>query len=454
MNTKRMGTTMDKTTVPLTVVRTDVEPCRVRLDIEVPVERVRKAYEDTAKAFNQQGRVAGFRPGKVPRPILLRQYGTQIELECRRELIRGGLREALEKEPVEPETTPRIENEDTLRVTPEQSFVFSLSFDVPPTFALPSYKGIHVSRQASVVADAQVEEAISGWLQRRASFAKVERPSQPGDLLKVSYEGTLSEVVDLPEASRFYLSARETWLALREPELIPGTLQGLVGVSAGQTRELQVTFPEAFNDKALAGKQVHYSFLVVEVHGAQIPELTEDLAKAAGAESVQQMRERVRESLKAQQDQADDQSVRQQILTSMLAGLDLPLPPTRLRIASYDTLMRLYDREVRRGATPEQLGQRPEELRRQADEEAARGLKRFYVLQRIAEAEKIEPDMERVNALLQYMATSSQVTPKVLIRRLRENGRLDEVVVSVREDMVLDRLVALADIAGAEGKKE
>lgn len=449
-----MGTTVDKTTEPLSVVRTDVEPCRVKLDIEVPVERVRKTYEDTAKAFNRQGRVAGFRPGKVPRPILLRQYGTQIELECRRELIRGAVREALEKEPVEPETRPRIEDEDKLTVSPERSFVFSLSYDVPPKFDLPAYKGIRVSRQPSVVADAQVDEAIHGWLQRRASFEKVDRASQAGDLLKVSYEGQLGEVVELPETSRFYLSARETWLALREPELIPGTVRGLVGLAAGQTRELDVTFPDAFNDKALAGKKVHYSFSVVEVHGSHVPELTEDLAKAAGAESMQQMRDRVRDNLKAQQEHAEDQAVRQQILTAMLAGLDIPLPPTRLRIASYETLMRLYDREVRRGATPEQLGKRPEELRRLADEEAARSLKRFYVLQRIAQEEKIEPDMERVNALIQYMATSSQVTPKVLIRRLRENGRLDEVVVSVREDMVLDRLVELADVAGSEGKKE
>ena len=449
-----MGTTVDKTTELLTVVRTDVEPCRVKLDIEVPVERVRKAYEDTVKAFNQQGRVAGFRPGKVPRPILLRQYGTQIELECRRELIRTGLREVMEKEPVEPETTPRIEDEDKLTVSPDQSFVFSLSFDVPPTFALPAYKGIRVSRQVSAVGEAQVDEVINGWLQRRAAFEKVDRASQAGDLLKISYEGTLSEVVELPEASRFYLKAHETWLALREPELIPGTLQGLLGLAAGQTRELDTAFPEAFSDKILAGKKVHYSFSVVEVHGSHVPELTEDLAKAAGAESMQQMRERVRDNLKAQQTHAEDQSVRQQILTALLAGMDLPLPPTRLGIASYDTLMRLYDREVRRGATPEQLAQRPEELRRLADEEAARGLKRYYVLQRIALEEKIEPDMERVNSLLQYMATSSQVTPKVLIRRLRENGRLEEVVVSVREDMVLDRLVALADVADAEGKKE
>jgi trigger factor len=445
---------VDKTNEPLTVVRTDVEPCRVKLDIEVPVERVRKVYEDTVKTFNQHGRVAGFRPGKVPRPMLLRQYGKQIEQEARRELVNSGLREALEKEPVEPETRPRVENEDALSVSPDRSFVFSLSFDVPPKFNLPLYKGIHVSRRPSLVGDDQVKEAIDGWLQRRVSFAKVERPSQPGDLLKVSYEGRLDGGAELPEASRFYLSARETWLALREPELIPGTVRGLVGLAAGETRELDAAFPETFNDQALAGKTIHYSFSVVEVQGSQVPELTDDLAKSAGAESVQQMREKVRDNLKAQHDRSEDQSVRQQILTALLAGLDIPLPPTRLRIASYDALMRLYDREVRRGATPEQLQPRADELRRLADEEAVRTLKRFYVLQRIAQEEKIEPDMDRLNDVLQYMAANQDVAPKVLVRRLRESGRLDDVVVSVREEMVLDRLVALAEVAGAEGRKE
>ena len=449
-----MGKTVDTPNSALTVVRTEAEPCRVKLDIEVPVERVHTVYENTVKTFNQHGRVAGFRPGKAPRALLLRQYGPRIDEECRRELLRAALKEALEKEAVQPETTPRIEDEEKLTVSPDRAFVFSLSFDVPPTFALPSYKGLRVSRQAVAVADAQVDEAIQGWLQRRVSFEKVERASSSGDLLKVSYDATLDEPLELPETSRFYLSARDTWLALRPPELIPGTIQGLVGLAAGQTKDLEVAFPADFNDKALAGKAAHYTFTVTEVHGSVVPELTDELAKSAGVESVEQMRDRVRENLKAQQDRAESQSVRQQVLNALIGDLDFALPPTRLRIASYETMMRLYDTEMRRGVTPEQLAPRQDELRRQADTEAVRSLKRFYVLQRIAQEEKIEPDLERVNDLIQYMASAGQVTPKVMVRRLRENGRLDDVVISVREDQVLDRLVELADVAGGDGKKE
>lgn len=449
-----MGATMDKTSAPLTVVRTEPEPCRVKLDIEVPVERVREAYEETLKAFRQQARVPGFRPGKTPKALLLRHYGPQVDEECRRQLVREAVREAVEKESLTPETAPRIEDEESLVVSPDRAFVFSLSFDVPPHFELPEYKGLRLSRSPATVADREVDEMIAEWLQSRTSFEKVERAAQAGDLLKVSYTGTLETPIELPETSRFYLSAQSTWLALREPELIPGTLVGLVGVEPGQSRELAVEFPESFNDKNLAGQRAQYRFEVLEVHGSQVPELTDELAKEAGAESVEAMRDRVRENIQAEKAQAQEQALRQQVLTALLSNLDIPLPATRKRVASYEAMMRLYDREMRRGATQEDLGKRQEQLRAQADEEALQKLKRFYLLARLAEAEKIEPDMQRVQGLIQYMAQSSRVTPKVMVRRLQESDRLEELVVSVRETMVLDRLVELAEVIEVEDKKE
>jgi len=447
-----MGHAVDNSIAPLTVVRTDVEPCRVKLDIEVPVERVRDACKQTERAFNQHGRVAGFRPGKVPRALLLRQYGTRIDQECRQELIRSIVREVLEKEPRQPEAGLRVEDEDKLAVSPDRAFVFSVSFDVAPQVELPQYKGIRVSREVAAVQESQVDEVISSWLQRRTSFEKVDRASQAGDMLKANWEGALAEPVELPEGSRFYLAGRDNWVALREPELIPGTIQGLAGLRAGEKKELDVTFPANFHEKALAGQKAHYVFTLLEVHGAQTPELTDELAKTTGAESVQQMRERVRDNLKAEREHGEEQSVRQQILTALLAGVEIPLPPTRLRQTSYDILMRLYDREIRRGTPQEQLGQRQGELQRMADEEARNSLKRHYVLQRIAEEEKIEPDMERVNGMVHYMAAANQVTPKVLIRRLQESGRLADVMVSVREQMVLERLVQLAEVSSSAVK--
>jgi trigger factor len=447
-----MGHAVDNSIAPPTVVRTDVEPCRAKLDIEVPVERVRKVYNDTEKAFNQHGRVAGFRPGKVPRALLLRQYGSRIDQECRQELIRSCLREVLEKEVARPDGGVRIEDEDKLTLSPDRAFVFSVSFDVAPTFELPAYKGIRVSRQATGVDDAQVNEAIGNWLQRRTSFEKADRASQAGDMVKANWDGTLAEPVELPETSRFYLTGRENWVALRDPELIPGTTVGLAGLRAGEVKELDVTFPANFHEKALAGRNAHYVFTIIEVHGPQTPELTDELAKSAGAESAEQMRERVRDNIKAEQERHQEHSMRQQILTALLAGLDIPLPPARLHQTTYDILMRVYDREIRRGTPQEQLGQRQEELQRQAEQEARHSLKRFYVLRRIAEEEKIEPDNERVNRMIHYMAAANRTAPKVLVRQLQENGRLEDVLVSVREEMVLDRLLALAEVTGNESK--
>ncbi len=438
---------MDNPSAPLTVLETEVEPCRVKLDIEVPVERVRAAYKETANAFNRHGRVPGFRPGRVPQALLRRQYGSQIEKECRERLIAESLREVLGKRPEAPESPLRLEDEDSLSLSEDRPFVFSVSFDVAPKFQLPEYKGIRVSRQPAAVDDAQVEEAVASWLQRRTSFEKVDRPAQAGDMVKASWDATLPEGVAVPEGSRFYLTGREMWLALRDPELIPGCTAGLAGARAGETRELDVTFPADFFEPALAGRTAHYQFTVLEVHGSHTPELTDELARSAGAESAQQVRDHFRETLRAEHERGQDESVRQQILTALLSGLEMPLPPTRFRQTVYEAMLRLYDREIRLGTPHDRIAERHGELQRLAEEEARQRLRRLYVLRRIAEEEKIEPEPERVDRVLQLMAAQQGLSPRALLRRLEETGQVMNVVESVREAMVLNRLVELAQVS-------
>ncbi|MBN2451552.1 MAG: trigger factor [Lentisphaeria bacterium] len=427
----------------------------MRFDIEFPGERTEQVYEETLRTFDRQARLPGFRPGKAPRTLLVRQYSKQIDAECRRELLRLGIRQVVADGKLAQESVPRIEDEENLSVRPGEPFAFSLSFDVAPSFELPEYKGIRVLRELQPVDDTHVDHVISGWLRSRTSYDKVERASEAGDLLKVTYSGVLEEACELPETSRSYLSGNEIWLPLREPELIPGTIVGLAGMEAGQRKELEVEFPAGFSDAALAGKKAQYTFTILEVHGSVVPELTDDLAKTLGAESVEDMRERVRSNLLGEREQRQQRSLREQVLSALLSGLDtLPLPPMRLRQESHQALLRLYDREARAGATPEQLRERQEELRRRAEQEAAIGLRRRYVLLRIAEREKIEPDMTRVNHTVSYLAAVNRVTPRVMARQLRESGRIEELVNSIREEQVVERLLEWAEIVEQKTGKE
>lgn len=440
---------------PITIVRNDVDACRVKLDIEIPKERTDGVYRDTLKVFKQKAKVPGFRPGRVPQGLIERQFATQIASECTRELLHLGLREVLERPDFTPDTMPRVQDEDKLSFTSGEAFVFSVSMEVEPTFDMPEYKGIRVAREKAQVEDGQVDAFIDSWRQQRTSYVKVERASQPGDMVRVSFAAVLADSsLEVPEAASFYLSSQGTFLTLREPELIPGTQAALTGVVPGEQREVDVAFPADFHETALAGQKAHYTFTVLEVHASEMPALDDSLAKSMGAESMEDMRQRIRGGLEAEQRNRAEQVVRQRVLNAVLSGLDFPLPASRLRMQTHNVLSRLFESERRRGTTPEQLRERRDELQRRAEQEAVLDLRRYYVLRRIARAEGIETDQQQVGNIVAYFARTHGLAPKVMARRLQESGQLEGIAASVLEQQVLERLTELADIVEETGGKE
>lgn len=432
-----------------------MEPCLLKLDIEIPADESRQVFERTVQTFNRSVKVPGFRPGKTPRSLLVGRYGDEINKETTRELIQTGMRRVLEQEAITPETNPRIENEDAVVYREGEPFVFAITFDVAPEFELPEYKGIRVSRDGTAVADSSVDEVISGWLQQRASYERVERPSAAGDLLKVSYCGTLEdETVTPPETASFLLNAQETWLALREPELIPGVSSELTGLSAGAEKNVTVSFPADFGIEALAGQKAAYHFTIHEVHAAQVPELDDSMAKQIGAESADQVRERVRQNLEAEKTRREDQAVRDQIIRCLVGNLEFPLPPNMLRRESYQILNRLYENEARSGASADSLKERLKELMDQANKRAQIQLRQHYILEKIADAEDLKVEANELEGAIRTLSNVHRVSVKVMARRLRESDRLADLLQSIREAKTLDRLVSLADIVETDAKRE
>jgi trigger factor len=439
----------------LNIQREDVAPCRVKLTVELPAERVEKVYNASLLTFNRQAPVKGFRPGKIPRKLLLRRFGDDIANHTKGDLLQAGVEEAIEQEGLEPETRPVVEDEKDLRVLPGESFVFSVAFDVPPTFELPEYKGIAVSRDASAISEDSVAEWIDGWLQRQAQYAKVDRPAAEGDLLKASYKAQLPEGAEEPPATaKFYIDAEDTWLPLRDPELLPGAAALLVGCEAGTEKDVEITFPEDHGEESLAGRTLTYHISISEVHGLEKPELDDDLAQKAGLETADEIRERVRENLDAEKKQEQDRAVREQVLRALTADADFALPPTILSRTVGSAMQRLREQEMRAGTSPEDLQKNHEQLVERANEQAREELVRFYMLGRIADLEDIKVEASDLDQAVQMFAQMEQATPKVVLRRLRDSGRLNQLLLNLRESKTIDRLIELAEVAEVDGAEE
>jgi trigger factor len=423
-----------------------VEACRLKLDVEIPATRVDSVLNQAVAHVHSVARIPGFRPGKSPKSLLKRKYSKEIQAEALRQLVREGMQQALKQEGLTPETNPKLENEDTLEAKAGESLVLSMTFDVAPTFELPEYKGLKVVRQDVQVDDEAVNKVIDDWLQQRATYEKVERAAVAGDLLKVSYSGKLlgDEEVELAESAKFLLEAEDTWLALREPEILPGCTEALAGVEAGDEKTLTVEFPESFFDKSLVGKKAEYQIKIAEVHGSKVPELNDEMAKEVGAEDAEAVRKNVREHLEADHASRQQQMIREQVLQAVMGELDFALPPSILARETYEQLMHLLNSQKNGAAQPEAPSQ--EEMLEKAKVAAKARLLRHYVLAKIADAEKVEVSSEEIDAAIESMSHQHKMKPKALRQRITENGRIVELYASIRESKMVERLVELADI--------
>jgi len=438
----------------LTVTRTMSEPCHVRLEIEVPAERVRQAFHGAVKRYRGGAPVPGFRPGKAPKALLIRRYGKQLREDAKERLLREAVRDACGQEQVVPETTPRIQDEDDILFVEDAPLDFSVDFDIAPSFELPDYQGVKVSCEQASVNDESVQEVIDSFLRGRASYEKVERRAQQGDLLKVTYHAQVGADVDVPETAKFLLDAEETWLALREPEIIPGAAEALVGVEAGEQRQVDVVFPDDYGENALAGTSVRYMFHIVEVHATQIPELTDEIARQIGAEDSEQVRERVRANLEADAAQQRQRLVRQRVVTALTEQVDFPIPPVMLSRETYESFASIYRQELRSGTTQDALKERQKELMAQAGETARQRLKRYYLFSRIAEQEDISVSREDLASAVEAVCQLNGTKPKAMLRQLQQSGRISDLVMDLRESKAIDRVVSLAEITDHEADEE
>lgn len=431
---------MDNT---LNIVHETPAPCHVKLSVEVPVEAVKAVFKTVEKQFRSNARIPGFRPGKAPRALLQRHYGARIGEEAVAKLVEDAADRAIKQEGLTPETRPRIENEENLTASETEPFVFAFEFDVAPQFEVPDYRSLEVPEASADVDDEAVENVVGEILQSRTSYETVERPAEAGDLLRGSYKAKNADAIDAPESAKFLLDGSDTWVALREPEILPGISGIMAGVEAGESREFTIEFPEDFYEKSLAGQTVDYTMEVSEIQAPQIPELTDDLAKELGAESAEDVKGRIRQNLERREVQQAEQRRREQLVQALTDQVEFDLPPNILARRTYDVLSQLYQNRMSSGQSQEDLSASLDEMRAEAERLAKDGLKRSYILRKIADAEDIQVEMSDINQLIQQMSMYHRQPPKKLLQQLRENGRLMDLVEDVRENKTVSRLVEI-----------
>lgn len=233
---------------------------RIALEIEIPAEKSKATYEKTVKELQKTSNIPGFRKGKVPRPILLQRLGHQrIKAAVLDELIQESLKEAIAQESIDSIGNYRVETdfEDLINnYQPHNAVTFKATLDIPPEVNLTQYQGFSTKAEEVPYNPQEVEDLLNDRRNRLATLVPIEdRPAQMGDLAVVDFEGRTPPTNEGEEGEIIEGTvAQESQIELSEGKFIPGFIEGIVGMNLGETKTLNLSFPEDYFQKDLASK--------------------------------------------------------------------------------------------------------------------------------------------------------------------------------------------------------
>jgi trigger factor len=397
------------------------------------------AFEKTTGEFQREARFPGFRPGKAPLHLVTRTYTKQIEDEVKRKLIGENYRKAMEEQKLRVVGSPDIEE---IQFGRGQALQFAATVEIVPPFELPDYKGIPLKRDPQVVTDADVEKALNILREKQASYTDVTRPAQNGDFVVVNYKATTDgkPLTDLAPTARGLTEQNNFWLHIESNSFIPGFTEQLVGAQAGEHRTVTVDFPPDFVAQQLSGKKGVYEVDVLQIKVKILPEVDEALAKAYGAESVEKLREGVRNDLKKELEFKQKRAMRNLIVRTLLDRVQVELPESLVLGETKNVIYDIVRENQERGVSKEAIDQQKDEIYNVANNSAKDRVKASFVLNQIAEKENIKVTEEELTRRILYLAQQNQIKPEKLVKQLRERNGIAELHEQILTTKVLDFL--------------
>ena len=426
----------------------EINSIKRKLIVELPEEDARKAWRKLLDAYVRKAQLKGFRPGKAPRDMVARIYAEELKREVTEELVNEAVPAILKEHDLTPMGLPALDEVDYQDDLPRK---FSVLVELKPVFDTPEWRGLKLQRPKSRVDDELVGKKLEELRQSLATVKKLDedRPLVMGDLASVSYRAYDEKGTELPKygGGPFNIDLVES------RQMTPGFIEGLLGMKAGETRDITVTLPEDAVDRKMAGRKLKLAATVLELKIRELPDLDDEFAKDLGlndVETLEALKERLhRDLLKDEADQADRLFNHQ--LTGRLADLvamDLPSFMVEREISS--RLKNLGSSFARGGMDFQKMGVDPAQLRERLRPRAEKSVTAALVLDQIGRDNKVEVSPEDIEAELVEMSREYGQPPEVLRDYYRSHNMMDSLKEGLRISKTLDLIKAQAKIEEVE----
>ncbi len=420
----------------------DLSPIRKKLIIEVEPEKVKEEWETVYRGVNKKVKMKGFRPGKVPRSLVERYYGPQIEDEVIRNLVSRNYPEALKESQLIPIAMPQL---DQPALNPEGPFTFQATIELKPEIVISDYKGLSLNRQEVSVKEEDVENRL-GLIQRShgvLSTLETERPLQEGDFAVIDYNSWLDDQ-PLPDGS-----AANYDLEVGSGYFNADFEKELLGLTKGETKEFEIQFPETHGNALLAGKRIKYRVTLKEIKERNLPDLNDEFAKNLQEglfDSLEDLKAKIREDLGNMEKQRAEAKENEELLDQLVAKTEFEIPEGLVGQEMEEMMARLEQDMTRRGMTWPQTEADRNRIRENMKPVAQKRVRRQLILEKIAALESLEVNKEELEAEFAKIAQGVNQSVGFVREVYQKNNMLPQLSAQLLEEKTLTFLKDQAQI--------
>ena len=397
---------------------------RVALEVAIPGSRSQASYDAALEKLSRTVKLPGFRKGRVPRPVLLQQIGPlRIRATALEDLVEGACRDALEIEKVAALGRPELSEgfEVVLeRFQPGSDLTITVELDVEPSPSLKKTKGLKAEAETIVYDTARVDELLDQSRKQLATLVPVDdRPAASGDVAVLSFSGVY---VDTKEAiSGGSSDAME--VELEEGRMIPGFVEGVIGMAVGDTRTVDCQFPESYPQEDAAGRKARFEISLKELKTRELPALDDAFAQqASDKQTLAELREELKTRLKDDAERRAKAARHDALLGALVEELEVELPETLIQQEIRNLIEQTAGQIAQQGMDVKKLFT-PDLVRSLMDTsrpEAEQRLRRSLALQALAKAEAIEVAEAELEAKVKEVSRGISQQGNIDPQRLRQ----------------------------------
>jgi trigger factor len=402
-----------------------------RMTVQVPADDIDSKVSGRLNELRREVRLKGFRPGKVPLNVIRQRYGKQVRDEILNQVMQSSLETAIGEQDMRVAGVTRLAPSP---VSEGGDFEFVADLEVFPEMPELALGDMEIERPEAEVISSDVDDMIETLRQQRREWSDAERPAEAGDRVRIAYVADL-DGVRVPDNGKHELAPM-----LGSLKDFPDLEQALTGASAGDKKSLELTFPETYRHKALAGKTAKVELEVKTVETSELPEVNDEFAAAFGVEGgIEKLRADVERNLQRELRAATINRLKQAVTEKLLERFgDIPLPASSIRQEARQMQAQMRHQAGQQGGNPPPL---------EAFSEAAeRRLRLGLLFGEFARQNKISIDPDRVQAKLEEVAETYE-NPAQIIEIYRSDERMmDQLQNMALEEQVIDAILDQAKV--------